>query len=136
MDASARRRRILEALPPLSIRGASPRPIVCVVDALDWLDASTEEYLNTLMASAAGAPIVVVLTYRVGYAPPFGNRSFYTTLTLHTLSNAETLAMAGRVLGTEDLPEEIKAALMNKAEGVPLFVEEVAKTLLRSEERR
>ena len=130
MDASARRKRILEAVRALSIRGASLRPIVFLFEDLHWIDASTEEYLNTLMGSVAAAPIVVVLTYRVGYTPPFGNRSFYTTLTLHTLSDAETLAMAGRVLGTEDLPEEIRAALMNKAEGVPLFVEEVAKTLL------
>jgi class 3 adenylate cyclase/tetratricopeptide (TPR) repeat protein len=130
MDASARRRRILEAVRALSIRGASLRPIVFVFEDLHWIDASTEEYLNALMGSVAGAPIVVVLTYRIGYSPPFGNRSFYTTLTLHTLSETETLAMAAQVLGTEEFPEEIKAALMSKAEGVPLFVEEVAKTLL------
>ena len=130
MEASARRKRILDAVRALSVRGASLRPIVFVFEDLHWIDASTEEYLNSLMGSVAGAPIVVVLTYRVGYSPPFGNRSFYTTLTLHTLSETETLAMAGRVLGTEQFPEEIKTALMSKAEGVPLFVEEVAKTLL------
>ena len=130
MDASARRKRILDAVRALSIRGASLRPIVFVFEDLHWIDASTEEYLNALMGSVAGAPILVVLTYRVGYSPPFGSRSFYTTLTLHTLSEAETLAMAGRVLGTDQFPDEIKTALMSKAEGVPLFVEEVAKTLL------
>jgi len=130
MDASARRKRILDAVRALSIRGAALRPIVFVFEDLHWIDPSTEEYLNGLMGSVAGAPIVVVLTYRVGYSPPFGSRSFYTTLTLHTLSETEMLAMAARVLGTDQFPDEIKAALMNKAEGVPLFVEEVAKTLL------
>src|SRR6266545_3900103 len=77
-----------------------------------------------------GAPLMVVVTYRVGYSPPFGSRSFYTTLTLHTLSEAEALAMAGLVLGTDRFPAELKAALLDKAEGVPLFVEEVTKTLL------
>jgi class 3 adenylate cyclase/tetratricopeptide (TPR) repeat protein len=130
MDASARRRRVLDAARALAIRGAGLRPIVFVFEDLHWIDASTEEYLNALMGSVAGAPIMVVLTYRVGYTPPFGSRSFYTTLTLHTLSEAESLAMAGRVLGTDQFPDELKAALMDKAEGVPLFVEEVAKTLL------
>jgi len=130
MDAPARRRGVLEAMRALALRGASRRPIVFVFEDLHWIDASTEEYLNALMGSITGAPIMIVLTYRVGYTPPFGNRSFYTTLTLHTLSEAEALGMAGLVLGTDQIPAELKAALLDKAEGVPLFVEEVAKTLL------
>ncbi len=130
MDAPARRRRVLEAMRAMALRGAALRPIVFVFEDLHWVDASTEEYLNALMGSVAGAPIMVVVTYRVGYSPPFGSRSFYTTLTLHTLSEAEALAMAGLVLGTDRFPAELKAALLDKAEGVPLFVEEVTKTLL------
>jgi class 3 adenylate cyclase/tetratricopeptide (TPR) repeat protein len=130
MDAPARRKGVLEAMRALALRGASRRPIVFVFEDLHWIDASTEEYLNALMGSITGAPIMIVLTYRVGYTPPFGNRSFYTTLTLHTLSEAEALGMAGLVLGTDQIPAELKAALLDKAEGVPLFVEEVAKTLL------
>ena len=130
MDAPARRKQVLDAMRAMALRGASLRPIVFVFEDLHWIDASTEAYLNALMGSVAGAPIMIVLTYRVGYAPPFGSRSFYTTLALHTLSAAEALDMAGRVLGTDQLPAELKAALLDKAEGVPLFVEEVAKTLL------
>jgi tetratricopeptide (TPR) repeat protein len=70
------------------------------------------------------------MTYRIGYTPPFGNRSFYTTLTLRSFSDAETLAMAGHVLGTAPFPAELQTTLMAKAEGVPLFIEEVTKTLL------
>jgi class 3 adenylate cyclase/tetratricopeptide (TPR) repeat protein len=130
MDAPARRRRALEAMRAMAVRGAALRPIVFVFEDLHWVDASTEEYLNALMGSVAGAPIMIVVTYRVGYTPPFGGRSFYTTLSLHTLSEAEALTMAGLVLGTDQFPKELKAALLDKAEGVPLFVEEVTKTLL------
>src|SRR4029453_5219312 len=66
----------------------------------------------------------------MGYTPPFGSRSFYTTLTLQHFSATETLAMAGHVLGTAQVPAEIHTALLEKAEGVPLFIEEVTKTLL------
>src|SRR5207247_9690021 len=91
-------------------------------DDVRWIDASTEEHPDALMGSITGAPIMIVLPYRVGYTPPFGNRSFYTTLTLHTLSEAEALGMAGLVLGTDQIPEELKAALADQAEGVPPYV--------------
>jgi class 3 adenylate cyclase len=130
MDPQARRRKIFEAVRALSVRGAALRPLVFVVEDLHWIDATSEEYLAQLVDSVAGLPIMLVLTYRVGYAPPFGTRSYQTTITLRSLSEAEMLRMAARVLGTEDFPQELRTALMEKAEGVPLFVEEVAKTLL------
>ncbi len=130
MEALARRRKIFDAIRAMSLRGARLRPLVLVFEDLHWVDAGTEEYLASITDSAAGVPLMVVLTHRVGYTPPFGTRSFHTPLALHTLSEREALAMAGRVLGTEKLPEELIAALMQKAEGVPLFIEEVTKTLL------
>jgi class 3 adenylate cyclase/tetratricopeptide (TPR) repeat protein len=130
MDPAARRKRLFDAVRALSLRGARLRPIVFVFEDLHWVDTSTEEYLGTLLDSVASVPIMLVLTFRLGYTPPFGVRSFQTTLTLTSLSEAEAMTMAGRVLGTEDFPRELRAALMDKAEGVPLFVEEVTKTLL------
>ncbi len=130
MDAQARRKRIFDAGRAITLRGAALHPLVLVFEDLHWIDTSTEEYLASLMDSVAAARVMLILTHRVGYTPPFGGRSFHTTLTLHSLSEAETLTMAGRVLGSEQFPQELKAALMQKAEGVPLFVEEVTKTLL------
>jgi class 3 adenylate cyclase/tetratricopeptide (TPR) repeat protein len=130
MEPLARRRKIFEAMRALGLRGARLRPLVLVFEDLHWVDSSTEEYLASLLDSVAGVRLMLILTHRVGYTPPFGSRSFYTTLALHTLSEAEALAMAGRVLGVEALPDQLKAALMQKAEGVPLFIEEVTKTLL------
>ncbi len=130
MDPLVRRRQVFDALRALILRGVSLRPAVLIYEDLHWLDSSSEEYLGSFVDSVAGMPLMIVMTYRVGYNPPFGSRSFFSTLNLHSLSEAETLAMAGRVLGTERFPPELKAALMEKAEGIPLFVEEVTKTLL------
>jgi len=130
IDAAARRARILEAVRALSLGGAQIRPLVLVFEDLHWVDASSEDYLTSLMDAVASARILLLLTYRIGYAPPFGSRSFYTTLTLHALSDEDTLTMAGGVLGSADFPPELREALTAKAEGVPLYVEEVAKTLL------
>ncbi|MFQ5946329.1 MAG: AAA family ATPase, partial [Anaerolineae bacterium] len=130
MAAPARRRKMFDACRALALRGAKLKPLVFVFEDLQWVDTSTVDYLRSLMDSVAGVPLMLILTYRVGYTPPFGSRSFHTTLTLHALSEAESLTMAGHILGTERFPEDLKTALMDKAEGVPLFVEEVAKTLL------
>ena len=130
MDAQARRKKIFDAGRAITLRGAAIRPLVLIFEDLHWIDTSTEEYLGSLMDSVATARVMLILTHRVGYAQPFGSRSFYKTLTLGSLSEAEALAMAGRVLGTDQFPQELGTALMRKAEGVPLFVEEVTKTLL------
>jgi tetratricopeptide (TPR) repeat protein len=103
---------------------------VLVVEDLHWIDTTSEEFLRSLMDAVAAVPLLLILTYRVEYTPPFGSRSFYTTLTLHSLSEAETATMASRVLGTAQFPQELHTVLMEKAEGVPLFIEEVTKTLL------
>src|SRR6185503_13647065 len=125
-----RRRKVFEAVGAMSVRGAALRPLVLVFEDLHWVDAGTEEYITRLMDSLGGMRIMLILTYRIGYRPPFGSRSFHTTLTLQTLSPADAVAMAGRMLGTERFPQELAAALTDKAEGVPLFIEEVTKTLL------
>src|SRR4030095_3396560 len=130
MEGTARRRHLFAALRALSLRGAQLRPLVLVIEDLHWIDTSSEEFLNAMLDAVAGRPLLRRVTNRIGYSPPFGSRSFYTTLMLHSFSEAETLAMAGYVLGTAQFPVELQTALMEKAEGVPLFIEEVTKTLL------
>ena len=130
MEAASRRKRALDAVRALSLRGATPRPTVFVFEDLHWVDTSTEEYIGLLVDSLAGAPIMLILTYRFGYTPRFGTRSFHTTVTLASLSDEDTLALAGRVLGAPGFPAELRAALVEKAGGIPLFIEEVTKTLL------
>jgi class 3 adenylate cyclase/tetratricopeptide (TPR) repeat protein len=130
MDAVARRTRTFRALRALSLRGATRRPVVLVFEDMHWADSSTQEYLDFFMDSVAGARVMLLLTHRLGYTPPFGTKSFHTTINLRHLTNEQTLEMATRFLGSELFPEDLKSALMQKAEGVPLFVEEVTKTLI------
>jgi class 3 adenylate cyclase/tetratricopeptide (TPR) repeat protein len=130
MDPATRRRLVFTALRALTLRGAALRPLVLVIEDLHWMDGSSEEYLGSLMDSMAAVPLMLILTYRVGYTPPFRAHSFQTALSLATLPQPDALAVARGVLGVDDLPAEVAIALMEKAEGVPLFIEEVAKTLL------
>jgi tetratricopeptide (TPR) repeat protein len=130
MEPAARRKRLFDAVLALVVRGAQRRPLVLVYEDLHWSDSSTEALLGTLLDAVVGVPLLLLLTYRIGYTLPFGSRSFHTTLTLQGLSEADTLTIASHVLGTTHFPEALKTGLIEKAEGVPLFVEEVTKTLL------
>jgi predicted ATPase len=97
---------------------------------MHWVDISTQEYLDFFMDSVAGARLMLIVSHQLGYTPGFGSKSFYTAINLRHLTNEQTLEIATRLLGSGLFPEELKSALMQKAEGVPLFVEEVTKTLL------
>src|SRR3989441_567817 len=130
MDAARRRKCIFDAVLAMSLRGAMRRPLVFVFEDLHWVDTSTEEYLAALIDSVGATRILIVATHRLGYSPPFGTRSFQTRITLSPLSEAEALSMAGQMLGVERFPADVTRALLDKAEGVPLFVEEVTKTFL------
>jgi len=130
MDAAARRTRIFHALRALALRGAALRPLVLVFEDMHWADSSTQEYLDFLMDSVTGARLMLILTHRLEYTPKFGAKVSQGTINLRHLTDEQTLEMASRFLGSELFPEELRSALMQKAEGVPLFVEEVIKTLL------
>jgi hypothetical protein len=73
MDVPARRRHLFTAIRALSLRGAQRRPLVLVVEDLHWIDTSSEEFLNTMLDAVAGVPLLLLVTYRIGYTPPFGN---------------------------------------------------------------
>ena len=130
MNAAERRTRLLNALRAMTLQGANRRTLVLVIEDLHWIDTSTKEYLDYFIDSVGGARVMLILTHRLNFASPFGSRSFHTTLNLRHLSEAETLEMARKVLGTDRFPEALIGTIRQKAEGVPLFVEEVTKTLV------
>jgi hypothetical protein len=58
------------------------------------MDASSEEYLGSLVDTMAAVPLLLIMTYRVGYTPPYRTRSFQSTIGLNTLGEGEAMAVA------------------------------------------
>jgi class 3 adenylate cyclase/tetratricopeptide (TPR) repeat protein len=132
MDPLDRRAGVLDGL-RAGLREASRRgPLVMVVEDLHWIDEPSEEALAALVDVVAGAPVLLVLTYRPGYASALGERSYSSRLALDPLLPAESAALAGAVLGTQALPAPIRQLILDKAEGNPLFLEEVTRSLLEA----
>src|SRR5262245_2415923 len=73
---------------------------------------------------------LLVCSHRPGYRHPFGDRSYHVRIALRPLSAAEMADLSGSLLGTADVPAEVRALIAAKAEGNPFFVEEVTRSLL------
>jgi DNA-binding NtrC family response regulator/tetratricopeptide (TPR) repeat protein len=129
MDARLRRAEILRASHALLERGAERRPHVVVLEDAHWCDPATEEWIARLGDGATTKRVLLILTYRPGYRPPFGDRSFHTGLALSTLPREETLRLARELLGAARLPPELETLIVDKAEGNPFFVEELVRSL-------
>ena len=129
MIPGQRKGRTAEAVRDLLLAHTTKHPLVLVVEDLHWIDPHSEDILRLVLDGMAAAPLMVVLTYRPGYAQTFGERTYFTRITLRALPEAQTAAMVQRVL-QGDVPAEASRLVARKAEGNPLFVEELAKSLV------
>jgi predicted ATPase len=77
--------------------------------------------------------VLLIVTYRPEFEPPWIGRSYVTALTLNRLGEREITAMIDRVTGNKALPESIRQDIIERTDGVPLFVEEMTKAVLEAE---
>jgi transcriptional regulator with AAA-type ATPase domain/class 3 adenylate cyclase/tetratricopeptide (TPR) repeat protein len=124
-----RRQKTFEAIQALTVAGSRRRPHVLVVEDLHWIDKTSEHYLAFFIESLAGIPVLLITTHRSGYAVPWSDKTYYTQIALDQLTTSEVGAMVERVLGTRGLPPDLTQRVYDKAEGNPLFVEEIVTSL-------
>jgi predicted ATPase len=114
----------------LILRESRRRPVVLVMEDLHWIDPYSEEVIRVLLEGIAAAPVLVLLTHRPGYAPPFGDQTYYNRIMLHSLPDAQMSAMVEQVLQSGEVPAPVRELSARKAEGNRLFVEELSKALV------
>ncbi len=130
LDSASRRSELFRALRALTLRAGELTPVVLVVEDLHWVDAATEEYLTFVSDVVPTARLLLVLTHRTGYSPAFAPRSAHSRLVLLPLSRDDMAVMTSSILGTPQVPEDVRALIAAKAEGNPFFVEELTKSLI------
>ncbi|MFQ5828616.1 MAG: AAA family ATPase [Candidatus Methylomirabilia bacterium] len=130
LDPKAKRQKTFEAVRALTMVGSQRRPHVVIVEDLHWIDKTSEDYVLFLIESLAGVPLLFITTHRPGYAVRWGDKTYYTQIALDLLTDQDTEAMLTTVLGTRDLPPELTRLVREKAEGNPLFVEEITRSLV------
>lgn len=134
MAPDVRRRKTLEALVALFSEMAEKKPLVLVIEDLHWADASTLELLGLLLDALAGLRIFLIVTFRPDFQAPWGHRSQIVQIALSRLSDQETEALVDRVAGSEWLSDDVRRQIIARTDGIPLFVEELTKTVLEAGE--
>jgi transcriptional regulator with AAA-type ATPase domain/predicted ATPase len=119
-------RRLFAAVERLLTAVAARQPLVVVVEDLHWIDPSSESCLGAIVVSLPRASLAVVATFRPGYQPTWANAPHATQVTLSPLASADSLTLIRRLLGGAPWAETVERQIDVRAEGNPLFVEELA----------
>jgi class 3 adenylate cyclase/predicted ATPase len=124
------RQQTLDALVAWLVEEAERRPVLAVYEDVHWADPSTLELLGMLVEQAPTTPMLHVLAFRPDFVPPWPPRSHMTPLTLNRLDRSQVEALIRHLAGGKALPAEVVQHLVTRTDGVPLFVEELTKTVL------
>jgi class 3 adenylate cyclase/predicted ATPase len=119
-----------EALMSWLLADAAQQPVLAVWEDLHWADPSTLELPGLLLDQAPTTRLLLVLTCRPEFQPPWARRSYMAPLTLTRLTRTQVEEMVLRVTGGKPLPAEVVQQIVAKTDGIPLFVEELVKTIL------
>jgi class 3 adenylate cyclase/tetratricopeptide (TPR) repeat protein len=107
-------------------------PVLMIFDDLHWIDPSSRELLDRVTEGVADWPVLLLAMFRPEFLPPWIGQPHVTMLTLARLDRHNTAAMVANVAGDTALPPEIIAEIAERTDGVPLFVEELTKSILES----
>jgi class 3 adenylate cyclase/DNA-binding winged helix-turn-helix (wHTH) protein/predicted ATPase len=126
------KQQMLAAVLAWLLKEAERQPVCLVMEDLHWVDPSTLELLTLLIDQVPLARLLVVFTCRPDFTPPWAVRSHVTHIALGRITPAQSERMIERVTVGKALPAEVQEQLLEKTNGVPLFVEELTKMVLES----
>jgi predicted ATPase len=126
LTPEAIKERTFATLCQFHLRSSQQRPLLLVVENLHWIDPTSEAYLAALVDQLAGASLLLLTTYRPGYRPPWMDKSYATQLTLPRLTQEESVAVVRAILPAAPHSDALVAQIVARAEGNPLFLEELA----------
>jgi predicted ATPase len=110
----------------------SERPVLFLVEDVHWIDPTSMELLDRQIERVHDISTLLIITYRPEFAAPWIGRSYVTSMTLNRLDRRNATAMTDVVTGDKVLPIEVRDQIIQKTDGVPLFIEEMTKSVLES----
>jgi len=113
----------------LSLHSSRQRPLVIEVEDLHWIDATSEAWLAALAARLAGMRILLLVTFRPGYHPPWMGTSYTTQVALSRLTPHDSARVVQAVLPTAQLSAVLLHEIVTKAEGNPFFLHALARSV-------
>ena len=126
------RERTLEVLLTLLLAWAAVQPVLLIIEDVHWADPSTLAFLDLLLVQAPSTTLMMVLTCRPSFELPWDLQTPVTSVGLNRLLQTQMEQMITQVAGGKRLPTEVIQALIQKTDGVPLYVEELTRMVLES----
>jgi class 3 adenylate cyclase/tetratricopeptide (TPR) repeat protein len=130
MSPEAKREHTIDAFKHVVLKYAEIRPLILAIEDLHWIDQSSGEVLKYFIESISDAKIFLIFTYRPKYAQTWKDKDCHSKIILNRLSNRESLKMVYHILGTRALEGNLENLSLEKAEGIPFFIEEFVRALI------
>jgi predicted ATPase len=131
--AQQRRQKTLEALTSQVEALSRSNPLLMIFEDAHWTDPTSLELFGRIVDKIPTLRVLLIATYRPDFEPPWIGRPYVTALTLNRLGGREIGAMIDRLTGNKALPQSIRQDIIERTDGIPLFVEEMTKAVLEAE---
>ncbi len=132
LSPEAIKARTFEMIKQMSLQGSQRQPLIFAIEDLHWIDTTSEDCFSMLAESLASAPLLLLVTHRPGYRPPWIEQSNVTQIGLQRLTPEDGAAMIRTYFAREQFPDHLTQMILTKAEGNPFFLEELTQAILES----
>jgi class 3 adenylate cyclase/predicted ATPase len=132
LSPQRQKQRTLEVLIEQLVGLARDRPVLVLCKDVHWIDPSTLELLDRLVERVRSLPVLVVITYRPEFNPPWAGHPHVSALSLNRLGRRQSAAIVRHITAGKALPAGVLEQIVSSTDGVPLFVEELTKMVLES----
>ena len=132
LEPKKKQLKIFEAIRNIFIRLSQDAPLIIVVDDLQWIDKTSEEFINYLIDWIANTPILLLLLYRPEYHHPWASRSIYRQIGVYPLSEDESRQFIRGLLSDGAISPPIERFIIERTSGNPLFMEEFCFALVEN----
>jgi class 3 adenylate cyclase len=132
LSAQQKRQQTLDVLVQWLLKEAEQQPLLAIWEDLHWADPSTIELLGLVIERARTTPLLTLLTFRPEFQPGWTPAGPLMKLPLHPLERRDVEEMIAQITSGRSLPDEVVNHIVEKTDGVPLFVEELLQTVLDS----
>ena len=132
LSPQRKREKLFEALLNQLAAEARRRPVLMVFEDAHWIDPTSRELLDLTVDRVRRLPVLLMITFRPEFQPPWGGRSHVTSMALNRLGERDREALVQKLAGNVVLATDVVAEIVERTDGVPLFVEELTKAVVES----
>src|SRR5262252_7658086 len=128
LSPQRKKERILDALIDRLEGLARRRPVLIIFEDAHWIDPTSRELLDLTVERVRNLPVLLIITFRPEFQPPWTGEPHVTTLVLNRLDQCNRPALVRQIVGGKAIPDDVVVQIVERTDGVPLFIEELTKS--------